>query len=355
MKAREYLQRLKCFPIYKYLLTLFIVSTTTLIQYFLWPLLNPAPFILYFPAVLFCCFYGNGLFSILLSSICVQYFFVPPYDTIEIVWPKDPFRLLCFIFSTILIQRVVQKQLKAKKEVENVLEQLLEEKSARENFVSALSHDLQTPLTAIRLSTQLIHRKPEDTHKNTERIIHNVNRIEQMVRDILDANKLRAGVPIPLEITEFNLVECVQNVMTELNMIHQNRFTLESPEVIMGFWSSDGIRRIVENLSTNAIKYGEENRPVTIRISATSAEVEIEVHNEGHPIPPYEQANLFNLYKRSLSAKKSGKKGWGLGLTLVKGLTTTMGGSVRVNSREGFGTSFIITLPKDARAFIQTD
>ncbi|WP_407677018.1 sensor histidine kinase [Peredibacter starrii] len=254
-----------------------------------------------------------------------------------------------------LIEKVAKKQIKAKKEVEYVLEQLLEEKSARENFVSALSHDLQTPLTAIRLSTQLLERKPEDLAKNRERIIHNVTRIEKMVQDILDANKLRAGVPLPLEVTEFNLIDCIQNVASEMNLIHHNRIVLSAPQKIMGFWSLDAVRRIAENLCTNAIKYGEENKPVSIVVKELDAKVEIEVHNEGQPIPSNEQDYLFNLYKRALSAKKSGKKGWGLGLTLVKGFATSMGGDVRVKSLQGFGTSFIVTLPKDVRSKIQAD
>ena len=349
MQAREYFHQFKCSPIYKYLLTLFIISVTGFIQFLLWPLLKPAPFILFFPAVLFSCFYGNGPFSILLSGIFAQYFFVPPYDAIRLVWPNDHFRLMCFVFSTILIHIVVKKQLKAKNDAESFSEQLLEEKSARENFVSALSHDLQTPLTAIRLSTQLLTRKPEDIQKNTERIIHNITRIERMVQDILDANKLRAGEILPIEITEFNLIECVGSVTNELNLIHQNRFILESPEVIVGFWSSEGIRRIIENLCTNAIKYGEENKPVTLRVTERPDLVEIDVHNQGQPIPQHEQENLFNLYKRSISAKKSGKKGWGLGLTLVKGIASSMGGDVRVKSQENYGTCFTVTLPRDAR------
>ncbi|WPU64155.1 ATP-binding protein [Peredibacter starrii] len=355
MQAREYLNKLRSFPIYKYLLTLMIVSFTALVQHLLWPLLEPAPFVLFFPAVLFCCFYGNGTFSIILSAIFSQFFFVPPYDAIRLVWPNDHFRLLCFCLAAMLIEKVAKKQIKAKKEVEYVLEQLLEEKSARENFVSALSHDLQTPLTAIRLSTQLLERKPEDLAKNRERIIHNVTRIEKMVQDILDANKLRAGVPLPLEVTEFNLIDCIQNVASEMNLIHHNRIVLSAPQKIMGFWSLDAVRRIAENLCTNAIKYGEENKPVSIVVKELDAKVEIEVHNEGQPIPSNEQDYLFNLYKRALSAKKSGKKGWGLGLTLVKGFATSMGGDVRVKSLQGFGTSFIVTLPKDVRSKIQAD
>lgn len=355
MEMRERIQNFRQQHLHKYMVTIIIIFITTYLQLFLWPMIEPLSFLLFFPAIMLACYFGDGVLAIILSVIVSQYFFITPYKSFTLTWPKDYIRILLFIMAATFIRTVVRKQQKSKEESDKNLNSLLEEKAARENFVSSLTHDLQTPLTALRLSTQIILKRPDDKKiviNSGERIMKNLNRVEQMVQDILDANKIRAGVPLPLEVTEIDIVDIVKVIIAELNLIYHQRITLEYEQQIKGFWSADAIRRIVENLCSNAIKYGEEKGPINIRVSKLSSSVQIEVHNKGPCIPAYEQANLFDLYKRSLSAKRGGKKGWGLGLTLVKGLTRSMGGEVRVRSEEGFGTSFFVVLPLDVRSFV---
>jgi signal transduction histidine kinase len=75
----------------------------------------------------------------------------------------------------------------------------------------------------------------------------------------------------------------------------------------------------------------------------------IAVHNDGSPISPEDQSKLFDAFKRTDSARRGGQHGWGLGLTLVKGIAESHGGSVSVESAAGRGTTFTIMLPTDAR------
>jgi signal transduction histidine kinase len=109
------------------------------------------------------------------------------------------------------------------------------------------------------------------------------------------------------------------------------------------------LRRVIENLCTNAVKYGLADTPITITLKAEAERVQLSVHNYGPVIPKEQQSRLFEAFQRAPSAEQSGKRGWGLGLTLVRGITEAHGGSVEVASSEKEGTTFTVSLPWDTR------
>ncbi|MCM2348996.1 MAG: HAMP domain-containing histidine kinase [Bacteriovoracaceae bacterium] len=166
-----------------------------------------------------------------------------------------------------------------------------------------------------------------------------------MVRDLLDANRIRAGKKLALNFEELDVCEIISETINELVSIHGPRFQLNIPSKVIGFWSKDSIRRILENLCQNAIKYGDQSTPITVTLKTESKGVELTIHNLGNPIAPKELEVLFNPHERARASQDSEKRGWGLGLTLVKGLTESMGGSVSVTSNAVHGTNFIVFLP----------
>jgi signal transduction histidine kinase len=97
------------------------------------------------------------------------------------------------------------------------------------------------------------------------------------------------------------------------------------------------------------VKYGAAHQPITVTIRLDDVFVWIEVHNEGNLIPVEDQAILFSPFRRAKSAETSGKTGWGLGLTLVRGIAEAHGGTVFVESSVEAGTVFRAKLPRDAR------
>jgi signal transduction histidine kinase len=103
---------------------------------------------------------------------------------------------------------------------------------------------------------------------------------------------------------------------------------------------------VIENLVTNAVKYGDENKYITISLTHDQTSAKLIVHNFGNPIPPGDVSVLFEQYRRLKSDKD--KAGWGLGLTMVKGMVDAHKGSIQVESEMSKGTSFIINLPKDS-------
>ncbi len=234
-----------------------------------------------------------------------------------------------------------------------LVEKLQEERELRERFVATLSHDLRTPLTAAKMNAQLIIRKgsdPEILYKAAVRISENIDRSDRMIRDLLDANRLNAGEQLPLDVSECDLNGLVLTTLDELAQIYGDRFVVEVAENIIGRWSCSGIKRIIENLCNNAIKYGSNERSVAVRISREGSEhVMISVHNWGNPIAPHDQATLFQQYRRTDSAMAGKQRGWGLGLSLVRGLAEAHGGEVRVESSPEKGTTFFVKLPIDTR------
>ncbi len=127
--------------------------------------------------------------------------------------------------------------------------------------------------------------------------------------------------------------------------IHGDRFRLSSSEQINGYLDSTAIRRIVENLLGNAVKYGTPETLITTSLTQKKETIEISVHNLGNPIPIEDQKHLFQQFQRTESAQKGSQTGWGIGLTLIQGLADAHGGRVVVRSEESEGTTFTVTLP----------
>lgn len=345
---------------YKYALSVLIVSAATLLQNLTWEWLYPAPYIFYFPAIVLAALYGDGNSAIILSCILSQYYFVAPYGFLNLTWPGDYFRMGVFVVAAEMVKKIIRIQTEDKLKAEAAVMMLerrekdLEYKrEAREKIVSTLSHDLQTPLTAVMLNGQMIMRQygEQDDKLNLAMMkqLRNLHRIEAMIRDLLDANSIRAGVKIPIIIDECHLCEIIAHTMQDLIHIHGERFKVECEESIKGHWSSDAIKRILENLCTNAVKYGDENSKISITAQQVENGVLLRINNKGNPIPDDEQKILFDSFRRTDSAIESKKKGWGLGLFLVKGLTEAHNGVVSVESNQIHGTTFTVYLPLDAR------
>jgi signal transduction histidine kinase len=244
----------------------------------------------------------------------------------------------------------VSERFAARKVTDDVIVKLKAERDLRERFVSALTHDMRTPMTAAKISAQLMGRKfstVPDIQKGVNRIVRSLDRADEMIRDLLDANQIEVGGKVLLSLQECNLTKLLQTTVAELVVIHGDRFIIECPEVdFVGRWDSAALQRVVENLANNAIKYGKPAGTVTLRLTRSEGDAVLAVHNDGDPISEADQLVLFEHLRRSRSAQDGLQKGWGIGLTLVRGLTEAHGGSVAVESNAPAGTTFFVRIPK---------
>lgn len=256
------------------------------------------------------------------------------------------------MYRILATPKEVTEKVIARKKLEQSLHELELEKDLREKFVSALTHDLRTPLSVINLSAQMLTKaKDQETiDKFVLRILNNTNRAERMIHDLLDANRLKANEELPVNLAQCQPEEIVAHAIKDLEDLYGKRFVFQNPiGKISVYWDNKAIHRLIENLASNAIKYGTENTPVTIGTKRDGDFLELTVHNVGNPISSEDQKLIFQPFQRTESAKASHQKGWGIGLSLVQGLARAHKGLVSVESSASEGTTFIVRLPIDAR------
>lgn len=234
------------------------------------------------------------------------------------------------------------------KNIQEILETKINQE-ASERFVSSLTHDMRTPLTAAKLSAQMILRNfdsQDSIKKYASIIIQNLDRADEMIKDLLNASKIRAGQKIEVPMDLCNINDIAKKTIEELVAIYGERFDLSIRGNGIGIWSSSGIKRIIENLCINAVKYGDSSKKVTVAIISNEKEVKIEVQNWGEVLKKDDSSSLFDYLQRTVSTQRSNKKGWGIGLTIVKGMVDSHNGDVEVTSTQESGTVFIVRLPK---------
>ena len=246
------------------------------------------------------------------------------------------------------MSRNISDRKKIEADLNTSIEELQKERELRESFITAMTHDLRTPLTAAKLSAQIIQKHPGDLKAITKfstRIIENVERTDMMIRDLLDSLRLKAGEGIMLNVQQNIMNALLESMVEDLATIHGTRFQLIMNEMVKGYWDNLAIRRVLENLISNALKYGRPEGPITVTLFKENSFICVSVHNEGDAIRPEEMPYLFVPFKRLKSARESGQKGWGIGLTLVMGIVEAHQGTVAVESLAGKGTTFTIKIP----------
>jgi signal transduction histidine kinase len=123
-----------------------------------------------------------------------------------------------------------------------------------------------------------------------------------------------------------------------------------SGQAVAGWWDRAALKRAVENIVGNAVKYGAPESPITIRTDEVHQRLLLSVHNEGQPIPPGEQEDIFQMYRRA-DATARNEEGWGIGLPYVRAVAESHGGSIGVDSSLERGTTFVIDIPVDGRPY----
>jgi signal transduction histidine kinase len=230
---------------------------------------------------------------------------------------------------------------------------VLVQEGIREQLFATLAHDLRGPLSAAKVNVSLILRKPssDQVPRWAARAADSIDRVDRMVQDLLDAMRVQVGGRLSLMLEECDLVDVVRQGIENQQAEHGDRFVLVAPEPVRGYFAPEVLRRAVENLASNAVKYGTSSRPITVTVRQTHERAFIVVHNHGGHIPAEQQEMLFRAFVRLREAEAGGKRGWGLGLAQARGAAEAHGGSIAVDSLPERGTSFTLDIPTDARPF----
>jgi PAS domain S-box-containing protein len=232
----------------------------------------------------------------------------------------------------------------------SAIEALQQERELRERFVAALSHDLRSPIAAVKLGAYLVQRRAGDEpfcQTQAKRIASNAEHADQLIHNLLDASRISAGETIAIAREPCDLSALLAEIVADQTTMHGDRLELDAQAGVNGVCDPGAIRRTLANLIGNAIKYGQPRTPVRVTMREREGEIALSVHNQGNAIPPEEQAKIFQPYHRA-RGNRGGPSGWGLGLTLVRGTAEAHGGSVRVESSPEAGTTFTVTLQRGA-------
>ena len=173
---------------------------------------------------------------------------------------------------------------------------------------------------------------------------------DTMVRDLLDVAKVESGQRLPLALEEADFEALVDAAIENMQTRFGDRFVcaIDVPE--RGHFAPSHLRRALENLITNAVKYGDPERPIRVSARLKFGRVLLAVHKEGSYILVEQQETLFRAFERSRGGAPA-TEGWGLGLAQVRGVAEAHGGSVAIDSLQGRGTTFTIDVPLDARPY----
>jgi PAS domain S-box-containing protein len=241
-----------------------------------------------------------------------------------------------------------------RKEKENT-KKLEEALSARDEFLSITSHELKTPLTSLKLLSQIARKElennkssvlsPEKVQKLIIQTDELVNRLNRLVDDMLDINRLRAN-KFKIIMDHIELKDLISEVIERMRPSMVKAGTL--PEFkcstkIEGYWDRGRIEQVVTNLLTNAMKYGNQ-KPVKINLERQENLAILSVEDQGMGILEADKRRIFNHFERAISASEV--SGLGLGLYITHHIVAAHGGKIWVESEgKDSGSKFIVHLP----------
>ena len=222
----------------------------------------------------------------------------------------------------------------------------------RSQFVSSVSHELKTPLTAIRLfaETLLLGRspRPEVSQEYLETIVNESERLTRLLNNVLDFSKIEQGTktyrlapqsPAALVITAVN---ALRYPLAQQGFELRVRVADNVPSISA---DADAIQQALLNLLSNAMKYSGAGRVIDLELLQENGQAVIAVSDRGIGIPPGEQKRIFDKFYRVPGIENQRIAGTGLGLTLVDHVARAHGGRVTVTSTPGAGSTFALVLP----------
>jgi sigma-B regulation protein RsbU (phosphoserine phosphatase) len=216
-----------------------------------------------------------------------------------------------------------------------------------EQLIGIVSHDLRNPLNAITLGAHILKTADLGSHARTAaRIASSSERANRLIADLLDFTQARLGGGLRVERRPTDLHQVAADCADEVRVASPGRAIALRP-VGEGKVSVDPHRmgQVIANLLSNAIAYGDPERPVELTTLVAADTAAVRVHNHGRPIPPELLPRVFEPMRRGDEELTSAARSVGLGLYIVRAIAEAHGGEVDVSSSAADGTTFSVVLP----------
>jgi len=354
-----------------YILAATAVAIASLATGVLWPWLAPSVSTLFFPAVMVVATYGGlgaGLIATLLSAASIAYFFMPPYWSLK-VGAADFVRLIAFVGATVLIASVANARRRAEDALRRASERSdqlyheLQASFARESqaegmrqterlkagLLDALTHNLRTPLTAMKAAITALRADDVTMDVETRRDL-----IEVIDEEVDRLNRFVGGLgsaTAPGGVRSVEIADLLKAVRSKAGVLNERDRLIVDPGCEISTVEVDRVA-IVEALYMvleNAAKYSRPDTAIHVAVARhDSHHARVTITDEGPGIPREMRERVFERFFRMPAPGVSPVSGSGLGLSIARQLVTTQGGQIWIEDAPGgVGTSVIITLPTD--------
>ena len=303
---------------------------------------------------------GPAVFATILSTLALDYYIVEPVSKITLL--SDLGSFLPFIIASLVVSFLAAQRERARRRARTA-EHLANERTKaleqadhlKDQFLSLASHELKTPIAAIKGYAQLAERRLgqiEDsspalarTQEVLSRINQQADRLTGLVNDLLDVSRIQAG-KLELRLETCDLAALCRQAVEEQQLASGRTITLIGQEAPLPLTADcERLGQVLSNLLTNALKYSADDRPVRVLLSRRDHSALVQVQDEGVGIPKEELPLIFDRFFRARTARNGPQRGLGLGLAICKEIVERHHGHIWATSEEGKGSTFTVELP----------
>ncbi len=256
------------------------------------------------------------------------------------------------IIQDLTERKFMETQVWEKERLNIELEKERELRDMKNRFISMMSHDLKSPLAAIRLANSMLRNygdrsTPEEKAETYDAIDQQVEHLTEMINDVMTISRQDfTGAELDRQIID--LETYCRDIIEELQLAFRMKRTFNfsgTERRIEALIDIKLMRRALINLLSNAIKYSPSGAPVNMELAYADCQAIIKISDQGIGIPPEDLPRLFEPFNRGSNVGSI--QGTGLGLAITKQAVDLHGGTISVESERGKGTTFTITLPAE--------
>ena len=242
---------------------------------------------------------------------------------------------------------------KISEQLKNANQELVNKDIQKDEFLDTVTHELRTPITAIRAASEILHDDddiPEELRKQfLQNIISESDRLNRLIDKILDLEKFETGKQ-KIYLSKNNITKTIKNTLESLNQLIKNKKIRiefdDSNKTIRAFYDEERIVQVIHNLLSNAIKFcSETNGKIAISILENETNIEVKIHNNGKIIKAEDTEAIFDKFYQSRNQNIKKPVGSGLGLAICKQIIEHHKGSIWSENNITDGATFIFTLP----------
>ena len=303
---------------------------------------------------------GPAVFATLLSTVALNYFIVTPVSRLDRLSDLEDF--VPFIVASVIVSILAAQRERARLRARTAellatvrAQELEDAGKVKDQFLSLASHELKTPISAIKGYAQLAQRRlgtvpaASPGFAATQEVLAKINdqtdKLTGLINDLLDVSRIQAG-KLDLRLERCDLTALCRQAAEEQELTTGRKIDVCLPDApVMMVADGDRLSQVLSNLLANALKYSDVDRPVRLVLTNPPGEALVRVEDEGVGIPKDELPLIFDRFFRASTARSGSQRGLGLGLAICKEIVERHHGHICATSEEGKGSQFMVALP----------